>query len=178
MTIGVVEVIEAQPPANEPAVHWLLYTTLPLNTVDDALTVIRYYTYRWLIERFHFVLKSGCQVEERQLQTEPRLERLLAVFSLIAWSLLWLTYQARLTPDVPASVALTPSEWQALSSYINRTTKPAAEPTLRQAVRWIAQLGGFLGRRSDGEPGVKVLWRGWLRLQDITRTWQLFQPAS
>ncbi len=170
--------IEAQPPTNEPVVHWLLYTTLPLNTVDDALTTIRYYTYRWLIERFHFVLKSGCQVEERQLQTEPRLERLLAVFSLVAWSLLCLTYQARLTPNAPASVALTASEWQALSAYMNHSPQPTAEPTLHQVVRWIAQLGGFLGRRSDGEPGVTVLWRGWLRLQDITHTWQLFHPAS
>jgi hypothetical protein len=178
LAIGLVEVIEVQPPANEPAVHWLLYTTLPLNTVEDALTVIRYYTYRWLIERFHFTLKSGCLVEERQLQTEPRLERLLAVFSLVAWSLLWLTYQARLTPNAPASLALTASEWHALSAYINRTTQPATEPTLHQAVRWIAQLGGFLGRRSDGEPGVKVLWRGWQRLQDITQTWHLFHPAS
>jgi len=176
LTISVVEAIEVQPPANEKPIQWLLYTTLPLNTVADALTVIRYYTYRWLIERFHFTLKSGCHIEERQLQTEPRLERLLAVFSLVAWSLLWLTYQARLTPDAPASCALSDSEWHALSAYINRTTKPAPEPSLRQAVRWIAQLGGFLGRRSDGQPGVKVLWRGWQRLQDITHTWQLFHP--
>ena len=177
LSIGVVEVFEAQPPAGQSPIHWLLLTTLPLNTIDDALTVIRYYTYRWLIERFHFVLKSGCRIEQRQLQTVVRLERLLAIFSVVAWSLLWLTHLARLTPDAPASLALSDSQWRALAAYKNRTTKPLAEPTLHLAVRWIAQLGGFLGRRADGEPGVKTLWQGWQRLYDITQTWILFNPS-
>ena len=177
LTIGIVEAVEAQPPTGQKAIHWLLLTTLPLNTVEDALTVIRYYTYRWLIERFHFVLKRGCRIEQRQLQTADRLQRLLAVFSVVAWSLLLLTHLARLSPDAPASLALSDNQWRALAAYKNRSTKPLAQPTLHQAVRWIAQLGGFLGRNSDGDPGVKTLWQGWQRLHDITQTWILFNPS-
>ncbi len=171
------EVSEPQPPPGETPVHWLLLTSLPVESLDLAQTVIRYYTYRWLIERFHFVLKSGCKLEERQLREVTRLERLLAVFSQVAWQLLWLTYQARLDPDAPCTVVLQPHEWQALYAFHHRSQHlPPQPPSLHQATRWIAQLGGFLARKGDGEPGVKVLWRGWTRLQDIADTWSLLHP--
>ena len=179
LTLSVVDVLEPNPPPGEEAVHWLLLTSLPVDTVADARQITVWYSYRWLIERFHFVLKSGCKLEDRQLREAARLERLLAVFSVVAWHLLWLTYQARQTPDAPATVALRPIEWQALYAFIYRTQRlPAAPPSLRQVVRWIGQLGGFLGRTGDGEPGVKVLWRGWQRLQDITATWTIISPPK
>jgi hypothetical protein len=178
LTLQVVDVFEPEPPAGEEAVHWLLLTSLPIQTVDQALQVVTWYTYRWLIERFHYVLKSGCKLEERQLREEKRLERLLAVYSLVAWKLLWLTYLARQNPDVPCTVILQTQEWQALYAFMHRTQRlPTASPTLHQAVRWIAQLGGFLGRKGDGEPGVKVLWRGWSRFQDIIDTWMIAHPS-
>jgi hypothetical protein len=177
LTVQVVEVIEPDPPDGEEAVHWLLLTSLPVTTLEQALQMVEWYTYRWLIERFHYVLKSGCQLEARQLQTQARLERLLAVFNLVAWRLLWLTYPARQTPDARCEAALTEAEWQVLYAHYHRTTRlPATPPTLHQATRWIAQLGGFLGRKGDGEPGVKVLWRGWMRLQDKVDTWRLLHP--
>lgn len=179
ITVQVVDVLEPDPPPGQKAVHWLLLTSLPIETVDQALQVVTWYSYRWLIERFHYVLKSGCKLEDRQLQTQPRLDRLLAVCNLVAWRLLWLTYQARQTPDVPCLVALDEHEWQALYAHHHRTTQlPDTPPTLHDTVRMIAQLGGFLGRKGDGEPGVKVLWRGWTRLQDIADTWRLFHPPS
>jgi hypothetical protein len=106
LTVQVVEVIEPAPPAGEEGVQWVLVTSLPVATVEQAQQVVTWYTYRWLIERFHYVLKSGCKLEERQLREEQRLERLLAVYSLVAWNLLWLTYQARQTPDALCTVAL------------------------------------------------------------------------
>jgi hypothetical protein len=177
LTLGVVDIIEPNPPPGEEAVHWLLLTSLPVETVGQARQIAVWYSYRWLIERFHFVLKSGCKLEERQLREADRLERLLAVFSLVAWRLLWLTYQARQTPEAPCTVALQPVEWHALFAFIHRTQRlPDQPPSLHQVVRWIGQLGGFLGRKADGEPGVKVLWRGWQRLQDITATWSITFP--
>lgn len=177
LTVQVVEVTEPNPPAGEAPVHWLLLTSLPVETVQQAQPMVTYSTYRWLIERFHFTLKSGCKLEESQLRQEKRLERLLAVYSGIAWHLLWLTYQARLTPDAPCAIALTDPEWQALFAFMHRTTRlPTCPPTLHQATRWIAQLGGFLARKGDGDPGVKVLWRGWSRLQDIVQTWLISHP--
>ena len=179
LTVSVVEVIEPHPPDGEEAVHWLLLTSLPVDTVAAAQQIITWYTYRWLIERVHYTLKSGCKLEESQLRTADRLERLLAVYSGVAWKLLWLTYKARLTPDEPASSILWPHEWQALYAFINTSLKPPKKPpTIRQAIRWIGQLGGFLGRKGDGEPGVKVLWRGWARLQDIAHTWAIFKPKD
>jgi hypothetical protein len=179
LTVYVVDVQEVNTPTAEAPVHWLLLTSLTVESVLQAQEVVRFYSYRWLIERFHYVLKSGCKLEERQLRAEERLERLLAVYNQVAWHLLWLTYQARQTPDAPCTVALQTSEWQALYAFIHRTQNiPQKPPSLRQSVRWIGQLGGFLGRKSDGDPGVKVLWQGWQRLQDITSTWLIFHPQK
>lgn len=177
LTLFVVDVVEPHPPAGDAAVHWVLLTSLPVLSVEQAQQIVLWYSYRWLVERFHFVLKSGCKLEESQLRQVARLERLLAVYSAVAWKLLWLTYQARQTPQVACTVALQPTEWQALYAFIHRTqTIPNNAPSLRQAVRWIGQLGGFLARNGDGEPGAKVLWRGWTRLQDIVQTWAIFHP--
>lgn len=180
-TLGLwaVDVVEPNPPAGEAAIHWVLLTSLPLETVEQAQQIVRWYTCRWVVERFHFVLKSGCALEDSQLRAVERLERLLAVYSLVAWRLLWLTYQARQTPDTPCTVALQTSEWQALYATIHRTpVMPPQPPSLRQVVRWIGQLGGFLGRKGDGDPGVKVLWRGWTRLQDLVDMWLVLHPLS
>jgi hypothetical protein len=179
LTLQVVEVVEPRPPDGEAPIHWLLLTSLPVETLEQAEQIVTFYTYRWLIERFHFALKSGCKLEDSQLRTEPRLERLLAVYSGLAWHLLWLTYLARLTPDVPCTCVLTVSQWQALYAFIHRTLRlPLTPPTLRQAIRWIAQLGGFLARNGDGDPALKVLWRGWSRLQDIVQTWSIAHPPQ
>ena len=180
LTVQVVEVVEVNPPSNvTQPIHWILLTTLAVNHLEDAQRSVRYYGYRWLIERFHYVLKSGsCHFEDSQLRSVEALHRLLGVCSQVAWRLLWLTYQARLTPDADCTIALSTVEWQALMAFATKSaTPPEHPPSLREAVRAIAKLGGFIGRKSDGEPGVKVLWRGWLRLQDIVETWTLIQSA-
>lgn len=175
LTVRVVEIQEIAVPEGESPVHWLLLTSLPVENIEQAREIVRFYRYRWLVERLHYVLKSGCKLEERQLREEKRLERLLGVYSLVAWKLLWLTYQSRQNPEAPCTNALQEHEWQALYAFINQhKIMPKSPPNLKQAVRWIAQLGGFLGRKGDGDPGVKVLWRGWTRLQDIAQAWILF----
>ena len=169
---------EVHPPAEVEPLCWLLLTTLAVNSFDQACQIIEYYTRRWIIERFHFVLKSGCGVEQRQLQDVSRLERFLVLANIVAWRLLWLIYLGRSIPDVPCTVALTEYEWKALYCFIHKTpVAPNQPPSLQTAIRWIAQLGGFLGRKSDGQPGVKVLWRGWRRLIDISETWSLFNTS-
>lgn len=124
---------------------------------------------------FHKVLKSGCLIEERQLATADRLKRYLALDSVVAWRVLYLTLQGRQTPNLPCSVILQIHEWQALFCFIHKVNVPTPQPpTLQQAVRWIAQLGGFLARNSDGHPGTTVIWRGLQRLRDIATAWSLF----
>jgi hypothetical protein len=166
---------EIDPPQGEKPVRWLLATTLKVESLADALQCVQWYAYRWIIERFHFVLKSGCKIEQRQLETVARMERAIPVFSIVAWRLLWLTLQARETPATPCTVILEEFEWKVLCATAGGRTRrrplPAEPPTLREAVRMIAQLGGFLGRKCDGEPGPQTLWRGLRRLHDLGQGW-------
>ena len=174
MRVQVILAEEEEPPVGEPAVSWLLLSTLPVERVEQAMQCVRWYSLRWLIERYHYVLKSGCRLEQVQLQSKERIERALATYSVVAWRLLWLTYQAREHPEQSCQMVLQEDEWQALACRMLKTHKPPAKaPSLRQAVRWIAQLGGFLARTGDGEPGVKTIWRGLSRLHDITEMWKL-----
>jgi Transposase DNA-binding/Transposase Tn5 dimerisation domain len=172
--LQLVVVEERQPPAGIKPLRWLLWTTLPVTTWDEAVAVVQIYEKRWLIERYHYVLKSGCGIEQLQLEAAERLERALAVCCLVAWRLLWLTYTARKTPAVPCTEILARHEWEALVCSVQGTPVPPSQPpSVREAVRMIAQLGGFLARKGDGEPGVKTIWRGLIRLDDIAATWVL-----
>jgi hypothetical protein len=152
---------------DEP-IEWLLLTNLPVNNLEDAVEKVGWYRQRWKIERFHYVLKVGCKIEELQLQTSERLVNAIALYSIIAWRLLWMTYQSRETPDAPCSIILEKNEWQILTCIANKTSAPPKKvPTIREAVRSLAKLGGFIGRKGDGEPGAKVLWRGYQKLNEF-----------
>ena len=166
---------EDNPPADiDEPIDWLLLINCAVDDFAAALQVIEWYCCRWQIETFHKVIKSGCRVEDCRLQTLDRLQSYITLKSVIAWRLHWLTYINRVDPNLPCTVALTTVEWQALYMRVQHTTTlPESPPTVYEAVRWIAQLGGFLGRRGDGEPGIIVIWRGWQRLQDIASTWHL-----
>jgi hypothetical protein len=159
---------EEDPPRGQAAVRWWLVTTLPIRTRADAERVVRWYALRWLIERYHFVLKSGCKVERLQLETAARLDRAVATYSAVAWRLLWLSYEARRHPDQSCGRVLSDQECEVLCWATEEPgTVRDVPPNLREAVRKIARLGGFLGRKGDGEPGVKTLWRGLRRLNDM-----------
>ncbi|RME75010.1 MAG: IS4 family transposase [Chloroflexi bacterium] len=178
VVLWAVLVREMNPPPGLEPLEWLLLTTLEINNFDQACELITYYTRRWLIERFHFVLKSGCALEQRQLAHGERLIRFLALANIVAWRLLWQTYLGRVEGNLPCTAVLAEYEWKALYSFIHKTALiPNQPPSLAQTTRWIAQLGGFLDRRSDGQPGVKVLWRGWRRLFDISQTWLIFNTS-
>jgi hypothetical protein len=180
LSLQVVLVQEVAAPTGVTPVQWLLLTTLPVASATAAWQVVEWYRARWRIEQFHFVLKSGCRFERLQLDTAERLERALARYSIVAWRLLWLTLVARQTPEASAEPTLRRAEWQTLwCVHHQQPTPPAEPPTLREAVRWIAQLGGFLARKGDGEPGVQTLWHGWRRLTDLTTAFTLArQPPT
>ncbi len=168
---------EINPPHGQKPIQWCLLTTVPVLTLADAIERIAWYVKRWRIEEFHRVLKSGCQVEARQLTTSLRLQRALAIDMVVAWRIMDLSKAARLHPEAPADRWLSSDQWQALYCYVHKTSEPPKEPpTIKQAVLWIAQLGGFLARRSDGHPGTTTLWRGLQRLNDIVVSWIAFGP--
>ena len=180
VTLNAILVQEDNPSASvDELLEWLLLTNTPVVTFADALQVVQGYCSRWQIEVYHKVIKSGCKVEDCRLKTADRLQNYIALMNVIAWRLLWLTYINRAEPNLPCTAILTPTEWESLYMRIHKTTQlPESIPTVRQAVRWIAQLGGFLGRKGDGEPGVVVIWRGWQRLQDIAATWYLVKEQT
>jgi hypothetical protein len=180
VTLNAILVQEENPPAeiDEP-IEWLLLTNTSVQNFDEAVRVVGWYSCRWHIEVYHKILKSGCTVEDCRLQKAERLYNYIALMSVVAWRLHWMTYFNRTDPGLPCTVILTATEWQALYMRIHRTPSlPSTPPTVRQAVRWIAQLGGFLGRKQDGEPGITVIWRGWQRLQDMADTWYLVNEQS
>lgn len=162
-------------------VRWLLATTLPVADAAEAQRVAGYYARRWQIERFHYVLKSGCSAERLRLTTVEHVRRALACFSIVAWRLLWLTTAARSTPDVSCERVLEPAERRALEAVAKLKYKRpigTEPPSLAEAVRLIARLGGHLGRKCDGPPGVKTVWRGLSRLADITVGWLAAQAPG
>jgi hypothetical protein len=175
--LGAIWAYEEAPPPGVPPLDWRLLTTLPLTTTQAALICLDYYACRWGIEIYHKVLKSGCALEQRQLEDLDHLQRCRAVFGVIAWYVLFATMLARDRPDLPCTLLLEDDEWQALYCHVHHTlVLPTAPPTLAQAVRWIAHLGGFLGRTSDGPPGVTVLWRGFPHLFDLAAMYRLHHP--
>jgi hypothetical protein len=175
LRLWAVEARESRPPKGATAICWRLLTTRPVENLEEALEKVRWYTQRWQIEVMHKVLKSGCQVEQRQLEKAVRLQRVAMVDLIVAWRVLGLCKAARETPEGLASDWLSAEEWRALTCYMEERPKPPPQaPTIRQAVRWIAQLGGFLGRRGDGEPGPTVVWRGLQQLRAITASWKRF----
>jgi len=170
---------EEAPPEGVKPVEWLLLTSVPVENAADAEERIEWYCCRWVIEEYHRVLESGCRVEARQLQTAERLRRCLALDAIVAWQILYLTRHGRAHPQEPCTSVLSPDEWPVLYAAAHpRRPVPEVPPTLREVTHWIAGLGGFLGRKGDGEPGALTLWRGWRRLQDFLLAWQLFQEHT
>jgi len=164
---------ENAPEGVEP-LKWVLLTTAPTENFTDACERLAWYAKRWTIEIFFRTLKSGCLIENRQLGSANRLEACLAIDMVVAWRIHHLTKLGRETPDVPCSVYFEEAEWKALVTFVTKNPTPASTPpTLREAIRMVAVLGGFLGRKSDGEPGAQTLWLGLQRLDDITEMWKV-----
>ena len=164
---------------NEQPIHWKLLTTLEVKSLEDVLRCVKWYTYRWLIERFHYVLKSGTKIEELQLKQATSLQKAIAVYSLAAFRVMQLVYESRHHPEVSCEVVLTKAQWITLYMLIHNSTQlPTQPPSLLQAVRWIGRLGGHLGRKSDGLPGLKTVWLGYQQLCHATSIYEVINPTN
>ena len=155
-------------PEGQKAVEWRLLTNRVVATLEEAAQLIDWYRCRWEIETLFHVLKNGCRVESLQLGHVRKLELALAIYLVVAWRLAHLTRLGRILPDLPASAVFEQTEWQA-AWLLAEKTPPRKMPTLREVIRRIAMLGGFLARKGDGEPGVKTLWQGYTRLSSFVR---------
>jgi len=166
---------EEHPPEGSSALEWMLLTTVPTHTFDEACSRIEWYCRRWGIEIYHRTLKSGCRIEDRQFGSAKSLKACLAIDMVVAWRIFHLVHLSRQHPDLPCTTYFDDDHWKALYGFVHRTPiPPDTPPTLHQAVQMVARLGGFLGRKSDGEPGAQVLWIGIQRLDDLTSMYRVF----
>ena len=160
---------------NEKPLKWLLLTSIPLNDIEVVLRVIDIYRTRWIIERFHYILKSGCKIENLQLEERQRLEVAIAVYDVIARFLLLLKYLGREFNELRSLFFLNEREWKILYKMVNKN-KPLPEepPTINEIVYMMGRIGGFLGRKSDGYPGVKTIWQGLIKLITVLEYAEIF----
>lgn len=160
---------EIDPPAGEQAVSWMLLTTESVTTAAEAVTILRWYTYRWHVEEYHKILKSGCQAESYRLAAIS-MEALLGFLTVIAAELLRVTYLHRTQPKAPATTVLSPVQLDVLTAKSSKSPKVF---TVAWAVEAVARLGGYLEHRRKTPIGIQVLWRGWLQLETLCQGWQL-----
>ena len=156
---------EIDPPAGVKPLEWRLITNRVAPDFEAAVALIDWYRARWEIELFFHVLKNGCKVEALQLSTAKRLERALMLFMVVAWRITRLMRLGRTCPALEAELLFERDEWQA-AFILNKRRPPKTPPTLNEVVRLVARLGGFLGRKGDGEPGVKSIWIGLQRVME------------
>lgn len=176
LRVRAVLVREESPPEGESPIEWLLLTTLPIDTAADIERIITYYCARWEIEIFFRVLKSGCRVEELQLETAERMASCVAVYLIVAWRVLRVTMLGRESPELPCDSLLTEDEWQSVYTIVRGSPPPDEPPPLGQMIRLIASLGGHLGRKGDGPPGPTAMWIGMQRMRDFATCWRAFGP--
>lgn len=179
-----VEAREVNPPEEAAALCWRLLTNVPVETLDDALEKVFWYTRRWAIEEIHKILKSCCRVEKAQFQSVKRLSNYITLRSIIAWRIYYLVHVSRVDPQAPALTVLTSSEVQTLELLLNDERLKAGKKrkvkikTAHQAITEIAKLGGFLDRKNDHYPGITVMWRGIMALAFSTRTFVAMQKRT
>ena len=152
-------------PAGEKPIDWLLFTNREVATFEDACMVVRGYATRWRIEEFHRAWKSGaCRVEDAQLHSTPALIKWATILAAVATRIERLKQLARETPALPASTELQPTEIRALillkRKQKKRTETVSDTPTIGEAVRWLADRGGYVGKSSGGPPGATTISRG------------------
>jgi hypothetical protein len=172
--VNAVLVREVQPPPGEEPIEWLLVTSLPIDTVAAVLRVINYYCCRWQIEIYFRVLKSGCKVEESQLEKAERFQPYLALCMIVAWRVMYVMMLGRECPELPCDVVFDEEEWQAVYAVVKEEAPPKEPPSMGTMVLLIAMLGGYMGRKGDGEPGPKAVWIGLQRMTDLGLAWRAF----
>lgn len=173
--VTVVWAQEQNPPAGEPPVQWILLTNLPVTTLADAAQLVAWYRLRWRIEMLFDALKNVCGLEDSQLREGAALQNLCALHLIVAWRILHLQTLARHCPELPATSAFAPVELAVLAHALPRPPSGGL-PTLHDAVIALAMLGGYLARKHDKPPGLKILARAHLRLALLVAFYQKIAP--
>lgn len=164
LVVWAIRVWEPDPPDGVEPLEWVLLSSVPTQTAEQAQERVEWYRARWMVEDYHQGLKTGCQIEQRHMHDYEGLRTLLGVLSPVAVRLMQLRAVARQTPERPARQVLPPEVVQVVAHLAKL---PAETMSTQQCWHTIARYGGYLGRKSDGPPGWKTLWRGWLYVQTL-----------
>lgn len=151
----------------EEPIEWLLLTTKCVQGVEEIRELIKYYVYRWQIELYFKILKSGCTIQKLQLESRERIEKCIAVYMITAWRLLMIMRLGRSLPEVSCEIVYSKQEWEVAYRMAKKKAAPKEAPTLNQMNKIVAGFGGFLNRKSDKDPGIKTMWIGLQRLRDF-----------
>ena len=155
-------------------IEWILFTRSTLGSFEEALEIVNIYRHRWLIEEYHKCLKTGCQIEKVQLKTADRLLTLFGILGVIATQLIQIKTISRINPDEPAEKYV-----DRLSILILQNIYDLKSPlTVKDYWRRVAMLAGFMGRKSDGDPGWQKLWKGWTILRDLCKGAEIGRQLS
>jgi hypothetical protein len=175
--VWVLSAKEINAPAGQDPIEWILLTDFQVRTLKKALQILELYSWRWTIEVFHKILKSGCQVEHHPPEDIDRLRPHLALQMVIAWRIHYVTLLGRDCPDLPADVLFEEWEWKPVVVVFCGKQEPLAVPTLGQMIIWIGKLGGHLGRKSDGQPGPKTIWKGMAKMFAYGELWKALNQS-
>lgn len=178
VTHNVVLVEEVDGPGDGTDLSWLLITTLPIDTLDDVAKILEYYLARWAVEIYFRTLKTGCRVEEIQLETIDRLQKCLAFYKIIAWRILYLTYLNRTCPTLPCTAVFDESEWKSVWRVVTKKPLPKEPPLLSKFMQLLTQLGGYNNRATELPAGPQPLWIGLRRMTDFATAWLAFGPET
>jgi hypothetical protein len=173
LRLWAVDLVEKNPPPQATPLHWLLLTTIQVVSVKQALKCIRWYCRRWRIEEWHRVLKSGCKIEAHQNHSAEALLRAIALDAIIAWRIMLLALLGREQPGLPCDLIFNSDECEVL-----KLLAPKKSSTLGEALIVIAQLGGYLNRKCDGNPGYEVLWKGYAQFRSMVKMVGLLRGSA
>jgi hypothetical protein len=173
--INAIMAIEKEPPEGEKPLIWSFVTNLPIDSFDDVSNIISYYLCRWEIELFFKVLKSGCKIEERQLQTTERMKSLIAIFMVLSWRVMFTMMLGRVSGEMSCAGIFEDAEWKSVCKILNKKKSlPRTPPSLGKFVIMVATLGGYVPQKNGEPPGVKTMWKGMARMIDFAIAWDAF----
>ena len=165
--------VEKNPPKEEEPIEWLLITSLTANDYKEAYEKIEWYSCRWQIEIYFKILKSGCKIEKLQLK-DQNFSSCLRFYMIIAWRILYVTMLGRYIPDMSCEYVFSREEWETTQIVLYRKKPTKTPPTLKEMVRMVASLGGYMNRKSDPEPGIQTIWIGMRNMQEHLKTREAF----
>jgi hypothetical protein len=178
VSLQFVLVTEVGGPGDGTDVEWLLMTNLSIDSEKAILQIIDYYIARWAVEIYFRAFKTGCRVEEIQLETMHRLKNCLAFYKIIAWRIVYLTYLNRATPELPCTAVFADSEWKSVWQVAKKKSPPAEVPTLGEFMPLLTRLAGYNNRASERPPGPQVMWTALRRMLDFATAWRAFGPET